>query len=124
MTACSTSADSTTTIKTSTPARRAKRIRIPATQGKPIHRVNLRGFLFGLQGSFVSLDFVKLNGETRKLTGRLGVHSYTKGGTNTVAAEDRPYLVVFEVSELQYRAVNLSTVTQVRAQHMIHDVIG
>lgn len=81
-----------------------------------LNRVNLKDFIKGQDGKFVSVDFVKVDGSARTLTGRLGVHSYLKGGRNLVERIDRPYLTVFDVGLCQYRAVNLATVSGIRAQ--------
>lgn len=89
-----------------------------------LHRVLLQDLLFKQVGKFVTLDFAKVDGSGRSLNGRLGVKKHLKGGTNKVAANDRPYLVVYDVQAKGYRAVNLATVTQVRAQHTIWTIIG
>lgn len=88
-----------------------------------INRVNLKGFVEEQDGLFVSVDFTKLNGEPRTLTGRLGVKSYLKGGVNTVEANARPYLTVFDVEVLAYRTVNLSNVSEIRARNKVYQVI-
>lgn len=89
-----------------------------------LHRVNLEQFLRKQVGRFVGLDFVKVDGTGRSLNGRLGVTKHLKGGTNTVQANDRPYLVVYDVKTPGYRAVNLATVSMVRAQNTRYHVIG
>jgi hypothetical protein len=89
-----------------------------------LHRVNLHDFLVKQVGRFVTLDFTKVDGADRTLNGRLGVRKHLKGGTNKVAAADRPYLVVYDVKTKGYRAVNLATVIEVRAQHTRYTVIG
>lgn len=89
-----------------------------------LHRVNLQDFLFKQVGKFVGLDFTKIDGSDRTLNGRLGVRKHLKGGTNTVVADDRPYLVVYDVNGKGYRAVNLATVMEVRAQHTRYTIIG
>lgn len=88
-----------------------------------LNRVNLRSLIVGQDGLFVSVDFVKLDGTPRTLTGRLGVKSYLKGGTNKVEAADRPYLTVFDVQLRQYRVVNLSTVSEILAAGKVYRVI-
>jgi hypothetical protein len=82
-----------------------------------VHRVNLHKFLHDQEGKFVAVDFIKLNGEKRMLCGRLGVTQHSKGGPNKVEAEDRPYLVMYDVQNKGYRTVNLSTVHAIRAQN-------
>lgn len=88
-----------------------------------LHRVNLRTLIVKQRGLFVSVDYVKLDGKTRTLTGRLGVVSFLKGGKNNVEADERSYLTLFDVQLLQYRTVNLATVSEIRASRKIHQVI-
>lgn len=88
-----------------------------------LNRVNLRTFIVGQDGLFVSVDFKKLNGETRTLTGRLGVKSYLSGGQNKVESSDRPYLTMFDIQLRQYRTVNLSSVSEIRAEGKVYRVI-
>jgi hypothetical protein len=106
---------------------------IPAQAGKSapvvvvdaeLHRVNLHDFMVKQVGKFVGLDFTKIDGSDRSLNGRLGVRKHLKGGVNNVAGDDRPYLVVYDMKAKGYRAVNLATVTMVRAQHTRYTVIG
>jgi len=87
-------------------------------------RVNLKDFMFKQVGRFVSIDFVKQDGSDRSLNGRLGVRKHLKGGTSTVAGADKPYLVVYDVQSKGYRAVNLDTVSEVRAQRTRYTIIG
>lgn len=88
-----------------------------------LHRVNLRTLIMSQDGLFVSVDFEKQGGMMRTLTGRLGVTKYLKGGKNKVMAAERPYLTVFDVQLLQYRTVDLATVTEIRAERKIYRVI-
>lgn len=89
-----------------------------------VHRTYLRDFLYARKGRFVSLDFIKVDGSQRKLTGRLGVKKFTRGGVNPAIRQDRPYLVVYDTQKKGYRNVNLDTVSCVRCNHVEHSVIG
>lgn len=88
-----------------------------------LNRVNLKSFLEGLNGKMVGIDYVKLGGAPRSLTGRLGVKAPLKGGENKVEAPDRPYLTVYEIGN-GYRTVNLATTTRVRANGKVYDIVG
>ena len=79
-----------------------------------LNRVNLRHLIDRQNGKFVSVDYRKIGGEKRTLTGRLGVKAFLKGGQNKVEAIDRPYLTMFDVKLAQYRTVSLDTVSEVR----------
>jgi len=89
-----------------------------------VRRVNLRDFMFKQVGKFVTIDFVKNDGTDRMLNGRLGVRKHLKGGDSTLADADKPYLVVYDMKAKGYRAVNLETVKEVRAQRTRYTVIG
>lgn len=91
----------------------------------PLHRVNLDRFLVEQCGKFVGLTFTKVDGEVRHLNGRLGVRKHLKtGGPSTVAADSRPYVVLYDVKTEGYRAVNLATLSAVRASKRVHQVVG
>ena len=96
----------------------------PPPLQKELHRVNLGKFLTAQSGKFVGVDFIKQDGCHRSLNGRLGVRKYLSGGQNKVEAADRPYLVVYDVKTAGYRAVNLATVSCVRAQNCVFSLVG
>ena len=103
----------------STPARKAAK-RTPEVVR--LKRVNLKSVLRSQLDRFVSIDFVKLNGEARTLIGRLGVKS-AKGGVNRADRDDLPYITLFDAQAKNYRNVNLETVSQVRASGKVYVVI-
>lgn len=88
-----------------------------------LNRVNLLNFVRLQNGKFISVSYTKVSGETRTLTGRLGVKAFLKGGQNKVEALDRPYLVLFDIKLMQYRTVSLDTVSQIRAKNAIYNIV-
>lgn len=80
-----------------------------------LSRANLRSMIEKQHGKIVSVNFVKHNGEQRRLLGRTGVTSVLKGGRNMVERDDRPYMTMFDISLGQYRTVNLNSVSSLRA---------
>jgi hypothetical protein len=96
-------------------------ILVPDT--KEVHRTQLKTFMESRNGIFMGIDFTKLDGSPRKLLGRLGVRSPLKGGTNKTEALDRPYLVIYDVQAQGYRTVNLATVSRIRVDRCVYDVI-
>lgn len=90
---------------------------------KEVHRTQLKSFMESRNGVFMGIDFTKLDGSPRKLLGRLGVRSPLKGGTNKTEALDRPYLVMYDVQNKGYRTVNLATVSRIRVDRCVYDVI-
>lgn len=103
---------------------KVKRIKAPRTNAE-LQRVHLERYLRSLEGRFVGIDFVKQDGSLRKLNGRLGVRQYAKtDAPATTAALDLPYVVLYDVQQGGYRAVNLATVSAVRAENTNFTVIG
>ena len=88
-----------------------------------LNRVNLKKFVEDMDGKFVSVDFLKIDGNKRTLTGRLGVKKFLKGGDNKVEALDRPYLTMFDVQAMGYRTVSLDTVSEIRALRKIYKIV-
>ncbi len=103
--------------------RKPRRARVPVAQAE-VHRAKLQELLLGQDGKIVGLDFIKIDGRDRMLNGRLGVRKYLKGGDATIGFEDQPYLVMFDLQHKGYRAVNLATVSGVRARNTRYTVIG
>jgi hypothetical protein len=90
---------------------------------KQLNRVNLRTFIVRQNGKFVSVAYRKIGGEKRTLIGRLGVTFCLKGGENKVERDERPYLTMFDVKLAQYRTVSLDTVSEIRAQGIVWQII-
>ena len=87
-----------------------------------LNALNLRSLIEAQDGRFVSIDYIKNDGSSRTLTGRLGVVAHLKGGHTTVMADDRPYITVFDVVARGYRTVNLATVRSMRAGGKVYHV--
>ena len=89
-----------------------------------VHRMNVKEFIKGLNGSFFSVVFIKKDGTLREMNCRNGVRKHLKGGTNNVVSPDRPYLTVYDLIKQGYRTINLSTVQTVKANNKVYSVIG
>ena len=65
------------------------------------------------KGKFLTIDFVKSNGEVRKINGRIGVDGadYRKD-----SSDGSKYLLVWEPATRGYRRVNLNTVMRIASQ--------
>lgn len=100
--------------------------KVTAVNSLGVHRVNLSAFLQKQDGRFVGLTFTKVDGQPRKLNGRLGVrkHLKTEDTVATTAADSLPYVVIYDMRARGYRAVNLATLTEIRAQRQKMHVIG
>ena len=61
---------------------------------------------------FVTVTFLKKDGTIRKMTCRMGVTKYLKGGESKLNAEQ--YVTVFDVTKSAYRAINRETILEVK----------
>lgn len=73
---------------------------------------NLATIIESSNGKFVSVTFIKKDGSTRVLVGRLGVKKYLKGGESTLDADK--YITIFDTQNGGYRAINRDTIQSVR----------
>jgi len=64
------------------------------------------------EGRFFTVEFVKKDGSTRILNGRLGVEKYLKGGDCTI--DRSKFVIVYDVQVKGYRAVNRETILSVK----------
>jgi hypothetical protein len=88
-----------------------------------MHRTQLRDFLKSRGGRFVSVEFTKVDGTARRLTGRTGVYAHCKGGRNNVESMARPYITMFDSEAMGYRTVNLATVSSVKADRNVYRIV-
>ena len=65
-------------------------------------------------GKMVTVTFIKQDGSTRILNGRLGVKKYLKGGKATVDTNE--YISIYDVQNKGYRSVNRNTIVGLRMQ--------
>ncbi len=65
-------------------------------------------------GKIFTVEFVKKNGDLRKLNGRIGVKRDVTGRGMSYDPEEKGLLVVRDVKKRAYRMVNLATVFRVR----------
>ena len=64
------------------------------------------------EGRFFTVEFLKKDGSTRILNGRLGVEKYLKGGDCTI--DRTKFVIVYDVQSKGYRAVNRETILSVK----------
>jgi hypothetical protein len=88
-----------------------------------IKRSKVEAFLLKLGGAVFGVDFIKKDDSFRSMTARLEVKAALKGGENKSEALDRPYLTVYDMAAHGYRNVNLDTITRIRAQGRVYDVV-
>jgi WYL_2, Sm-like SH3 beta-barrel fold len=65
-------------------------------------------------GKMVTVTFIKQDGSTRVLNGRLGVKKYLKGGKSAVNPNE--YISIYDVQNKGYRSINRSTIIGLRMQ--------
>ena len=105
-----------------TNVRFSKKVAKAAPEVVKLNRCRIRELLIGEGDRIVSIDYVKLDGKLRTLTGRRKVTAFLKGGENKVESVERPYLTMFDIQLQEYRTVNLSTVTSIRASRVIYQI--
>lgn len=74
--------------------------------------------LLASDGKFVRVTFIKKDGSTRVLNGRLGVKKYLAGGVSTLDAEK--FVTIYDVQNKGYRAVNRETIQEVAIDGVIY----
>lgn len=72
------------------------------------------GMIDNSNGKMVTVTFIKQDGSTRILNGRLGVTKYLKGGKSAVNANE--YISIYDVQNKGYRSVNRNTIVGLRMQ--------
>ena len=74
--------------------------------------MDLDQLILNSAGKFVTVRFVKKNGELRTLNGRLGVTKHLKGGVSTLNPDQ--YITIYDVVNEGYRAINRETIIEVK----------
>jgi len=64
-------------------------------------------------GKIFSVEFIKKNGETRRMTCRAGVKKYLRGGVNTTRHIPK-YLTVYSMQDRGYRNININTTKKIK----------
>lgn len=72
---------------------------------------------------FISVSFIKKNGESRTINGRLGVVKHLKGGDNPNTRNDA-YLIIYSLKDKGYRTINLDSVFRVAASGKEYLITG
>lgn len=67
---------------------------------------------------FFTATFVKANGETRRMTARLGVRKYLRG--TGASKQTRGLVTVWDCGKQSYRSFHLSAVRSLRANGKIY----
>ena len=80
-----------------------------------IKRVKLDAILNSNGHKFVTVQFIKKNGEWRTMNGRFKVVKHLRGGVNKVMKYDNAYKTIYDIQAKGYRTLNLDTITCVRA---------
>lgn len=88
-----------------------------------IKRSKIEAFLLKLGGAMFGVDFIKKDNSFRSMTARLEVRVAQKGGKSKAESLDRPYLTVYDMVVQGYRNVNLDTISRIRAQGKVYDVV-
>lgn len=75
-----------------------------------------------LKDKIFSVVFIKKDGTERKMTCRLGVKKYLKGGELKFSPQEKNMLVVFDIHKNDYRMINFNTITELKAQGITYTI--
>lgn len=68
------------------------------------------------KGRFMTIEFIKANGEVRTINGRIGVHWHGIPAVARHSMGGKQYLLVWEVRTRSYRNIALDRVRSIRTQ--------
>lgn len=72
-------------------------------------------------GQFVSVTFVKQNGDVRKLNGRLGVVKYLKNPQHK--SESTKYINIYDVQNGGYRNIDRNNILEICASKITASIV-
>jgi len=74
--------------------------------------MNYEHIIEGFKGRILTVTFVKKDGSIRKMNCRTGVTKFLKGGKRTT--DPNKYIIVFDMQNNAYRAVNKETILEIK----------
>ena len=91
-----------------------------------ISKAKATDLIKGSKGKFISVTFVKKNGEVRKMNGRMGVHSSKNAPLKGVGLAYNPndygLVGIFDAQKKGYRMVNINTLSELIVDGQSYDV--
>ena len=72
---------------------------------------------------FITVSFLKKDGTSRTINGRLHVKRYLKGGDNPNTRSDA-FLIIYSLKDKGYRTINLDSVFRIAADHKEYLING
>lgn len=79
------------------------------TMNPIVTREKILASIKATNGAIFGVEFVKKNGDVRRMTARTGVVKHLRGGSSTTA--HKAHLVtVFDTAKREYRCINLDTI--------------
>ncbi|PHQ84129.1 MAG: hypothetical protein COB65_06315 [Thalassobium sp.] len=91
-----------------------------------ISKATAKDMIKGSKGKFVSVRFVKKDGEVRDLNGRVGVHKSKnaplKGVGLAYNPDDYGLVGIFDAQKKDYRMVNVNTLSQLKVDGETYEV--
>ena len=79
---------------------------------KVINKIQASVMIEKSNGKFFSVEFIKKNGERRRMLARKGVKKYATGRGSRYNPIEKTLSCVFDVQKEQYRMVNLNTIRE------------
>ena len=92
-----------------------------------ISKAKATDLIKGSKGKFISVKFVKKNGEVRNMNGRMGVHKSPhaplKGVGLAYNPDDYGLVGIFDAQAKDYRMVNINTLSELTLDGQSYDVV-
>lgn len=66
-------------------------------------------------GRVVGVTFIKANGDTRVLSGRLGVKKHLRGGTKAGDDVENDVVTLFDMAAQGYRSIKVDSIRKIEA---------
>jgi|GEM_PF-4893163 hypothetical protein len=81
-------------------------------------------FINSTKGKWVTVTFVKKDGTTRRLTGRTGVRKGVIGSDRKPSANiSNPYRILWDSAKMEFRMVNLATISKIQFRKETYIVV-
>ena len=82
---------------------------------------NIADLIKSTKGKFFSVEFVKRDGSTRKMTARLGVRKGITGKGLAFNPAERDLMVVWATDKKNYRMINLRTINAIKFNGVVNN---
>ncbi len=90
---------------------------------KKISRLNVKSKIQSQGNKIMSCTFKKVNGDSRQMNFRLGVHFGKEIGPGTAEKDENSYVTVYDMNTDGYRNVNISTMIALKISGEQYEIV-